>query len=102
MRAGLIRLTRFNLAIEMLFISGLGEDGINDTRIYVSISQSRCFSFQAKDLRLIAASLNGFNLAIEMLFISGQQWEVQEEVDDAVFQSRNRDAFHFSSTRTRN
>ena len=61
----------FNLVIEMLFISGQGviaheEDGDR----FVSISSSRCFSFQEDAEAAIASAL-------------------QE------FQSRHRDAFHF-------
>ena len=36
----------FNLAIEMLFISGIGMTATRATPCHVSISQSRCFSFQ--------------------------------------------------------
>ena len=59
----------FNLAIEMLFISGHCHPWMPTTHILVSISQSRCFSFQAN------AS--------------------PESVTSALFQSRNRDAFQF-------
>ena len=64
----------FNLAIEMLVISGYMDlEIINVEDIKVSISQSRCLSFQvlsrAADKR---HRLLRFNLAIEMLVISGE------------------------------
>ena len=43
----------------------------------VSISQSRCFSFQAFEFKIGEFGGDaGFNLAIEMLFISGKPVEV--------------------------
>ena len=61
----------------------------------VSISQSRCFSFQGRFGIQHARRLTiRFNLAIEMLFISGRSF-VDIASDAGVFQSRNRDAFHF-------
>ena len=59
----------FNLAIEMLFISG-------------ACSNRKPNSFCR------------FNLAIEMLFISGTV-KFCPPVAEVGFQSRNRDAFHF-------
>ena len=38
----------------------------------VSISESRCFSFQGHDSRAIAPSSSCFNLGIEMLFVSSE------------------------------
>ena len=69
------RCTRFNLAIEMLFISGIIE------------------------FRNLKMHIFGFNLAIEMLFISGGV-RMQRHCLRRRFQSRNRDAFHFRRTRT--
>ena len=86
----------------------------------VSISQSRCFSFQVADRdnrtdelgkfqyrnrdafhfrltnirRRRKPSGTGFNLAIEMLFISGPRYTPPDRTPDEKFQSRNRDAFH--------
>ena len=67
---------RFNLAIEMLVISGSREllDSFKFRK--VSISQSRCLSFQVMSGKLANRTL--------------------------MFQSRNRDACHFRSTRTTN
>ena len=62
----------FNLAIEMLVISGLGEP----------CGQAACQSF---------------NLAIEMLVISGEFAEAASLWKAHMFQSRNRDACHFRS-----
>ena len=59
----------FNLAIEMLFMSGQGDCGADG------------FTHSC------------FNLAIEMLFMSGQQGRLTFDAD-ILFQSRNRDAFH--------
>ena len=62
----------FNLAIEMLFISGLANG-------YPNVSPHRSFNLAIEmlfisgdgDWRTAAVSLSCFNLAIEMLFISG-------------------------------
>ena len=88
---------RFNLAIEMLVISGCKSSAVTVSANTVSISQSRCLSFQVAtthapsyqvaskfqsrnrdachfrelDFRLICRCLPSFNLAIEMLVISG-------------------------------
>ena len=63
-------------------------------RCNVSISQSRCLSFQD----LLSTNVDdwkiSFNLAIEMLVISGSSHET-DALAVAVFQSRNRDACHF-------
>ena len=60
----------FNLAIEMLVISGQWTEVILD-------------------------GLACFNLAIEMLVISGQLMLARCTGDAVLFQSRNRDACHF-------
>ena len=117
-----IRVYCFNLAIEMLFISGQHALRITDNRVrWVSISQSRCFSYQATCHRILPLRKIGFNLAIEMLFISGKSPNATDSAWRQVsisqsrcfsfqgnasssgstssrFQSRNRDAFHFRST----
>ena len=111
----------FNLAIEMLFISGPRHALQRQRRTNVSISQSRCFSFQAKrNGNCGNGAGSGFNLAIEMLFISGRRIRIpvggrwrsfnlaiemlfisgplpirRWRVAPFQFQSRNRDAFHF-------
>ena len=55
----------------MLFISG-AFDGLPRAPHRVSISQSRCFSFQVRRrLWKVPIRFTSFNLAIEMLFISG-------------------------------
>ena len=86
----------------------------------VSISQSRCLSFQgnggrgcrrlrlrfnlAIEMLIISGEAQiatmrehaiGFNLAIEMLIISGMHWAQGIAVGILLFQSRNRDAYHF-------
>ena len=70
--------------------------GVDDTG--VSISQSRCFSFQGMKL-VMSSSITAlrFNLAIERLFISGNSRDLPRASYVNVFQSRNRDAFHFRS-----
>ena len=61
----------------------------------VSISQSRCFSFQDDAPTALAeCTHHGFNLAIERLFSSGLDADVNLDIQ-VSFQSRNRDAFHF-------
>ena len=87
----------FNLVIEMLFISGAARKldtllainvSISSSRCfsfqvklltieeararYVSISSSRCFSFQERAARATSRAVKSFNLVIEMLFISGK------------------------------
>ena len=89
----------FNLAIEMLVISGFYGDAEAVNNTIVSISQSRCLSFQVVNLEAeIAGIMASFNLAIEMLVISGKPyrslWDLTTE-----FQSRNRDACHFRAGR---
>ena len=64
-------LRSFNLVIEMLFISGSARPQWTDWLRLVSISSSRCFSFQDACHRYHTAVPDGFNLVIEMLFISG-------------------------------
>ena len=69
-------LSSFNLGIEMLFISRMAIATVRfktASGIRVSISESRCFSFQdICDAAPYPASLFylSFNLGIEMLFIS--------------------------------
>ena len=85
----------FNLAIEMLVISGRRHVMRRKRASLVSISQSRCLSFQVPFV--IARQekcLPCFNLAIEMLVISGRNAGIKCE-QRALFQSRNRDACHF-------
>ena len=112
-------LARFNLAIEMLIISGCEHESAARHHIRVSISQSRCLSFQARwrevvmplsvgsfnlaiEMLVISGTIcprrttriSCFNLAIEMLVISGDSVAAQSS-RCASFQSRNRDACHF-------
>ena len=62
----------FNLAIEMLVISGWANQSFELPAYVVSISQSRCLSFQVLPKPALAsAAFTSFNLAIEMLVISG-------------------------------
>ena len=65
----------FNLAIEMLIISGSKICVCNSERhADVSISQSRCLSFQVNlSSSTVPAPFSSFNLAIEMLIISGRR-----------------------------
>ena len=66
---------RFNLAIEMLVISGSASKNSNNSSRPVSISQSRCLSFQGRKVKRLRQPIHlSFNLAIEMLVISGQHW----------------------------
>ena len=68
-----VRVSSFNLVIEMLFFSSY------DRRGYRQIS------------------LSGFNLVIEMLFFSRVRNELGTVKETTTFQSRNRDAFLFKS-----
>ena len=110
---------RFNLAIEMLVISGLTFASKCGIIYLVSISQSRCLSFQGTKPTTQLSLLSCFNLAIEMLVISGSRdspksvyWTMvsisqsrclsfqvkrflREDIELELFQSRNRDACHF-------
>ena len=71
----IVSVTCFNLAIEILVISGsLRQTGVS-TLCQVSISQSRFLSFQVIELPTVQAESDwSFNLAIEILVISGV-WE---------------------------
>ena len=66
---------------------------------FVSISQSRCLSFQVPAGAVIRLAI-GFNLAIEMLVISGNPSEWNNAAMPQTFQSRNRDACHFRTPAT--
>ena len=86
---------RFNLAIEMLVISGsLVAKHPTRATLAVSISQSRCLSFQDTHWMSLKSGSHCFNLAIEMLVISGVSF-VPSYAYTYLFQSRNRDACHF-------
>ena len=94
-----LKVSCFNLAIEMLFISGDKDAWIPVDTLHVSISQSRCFSFQVEEHPISINSVVSFNLAIEMLFISGLMiLKIYNPQETVKFQSRNRDAFHFRSS----
>ena len=118
---------RFNLAIEMLIISGLTKKNNSCAPFHVSISQSRCLSFQAgmdcgkpccsgmrvsiSQSRCLSFQVTNcrayllkevrFNLAIEMLIISGLSTANEKRCLHSMFQSRNRDAYHFRIEDTR-
>ena len=87
----------FNLAIEMLVISGGRKHSVTlPNSLSVSISQSRCLSFQDRSVGGVDRLLRlRFNLAIEMLVISGHSFVPCEMLSAKGFQSRNRDACHF-------
>ena len=116
----LVPTSGFNLAIEMLVISGARVGGAREAVLDVSISQSRCLSFQGKDMLMMQRALFRFNLAIEMLVISGRIKQLLQPIRYqrfnlaiemlvisgkelpvrlgslfGLFQSRNRDACHF-------
>ena len=85
----------FNLAIEMLFISGLERLKAIAALIEVSISQSRCFSFQVMILRSFRKASMNVSISQSRCF-SFQEGECDATSHRAsLFQSRNRDAFHF-------
>ena len=67
-----LRDKRFNLGIEMLFVSSdITQPQPCACKLHVSISESRCFSFQDLSSRLWIEGTNRcFNLGIEMLFVS--------------------------------
>ena len=67
----------------------------------VSISESRCFSFQVGVINAwrVHGILSRFNLGIEMLFISRSPSSSMPMYIMLWFQSRNRDAFHFKDAR---
>ena len=70
-----LRYFGFNLAIEMLVISGRVRVACKWNAFWVSISQSRCLSFQVRRRRRCRHTPhNRFNLAIEMLVISGTDY----------------------------
>ena len=79
----------------MLFISGTHRPRQPSPRLDVSISQSRCFSFQEEEAEINTLLNDCFNLAIEMLFMSGITPSNLSARAVHSFQSRNRDAFQF-------
>ena len=91
----------FNLGIEMLFISSFVNRRTRSKLLIsiVSISESRCFSFQVITGRFVRYDdrHQRFNLGIEMLFISRYRCFRFSTTQPLItmFQSRNRDAFHF-------
>ena len=88
----------FNLAIEMLFISGQISWLRQAVPIHVSISQSRCFSFQ-----VIKTSENRGEKCLKFQSRNRDAFHFRHETLRGTcaalmrFQSRNRDAFHFRS-----
>ena len=91
-----VRYSRFNLAIEMLFISGNARP-IPSAKVISSFQSRNRDAFHFRLLRAglgVAPAHFSFNLAIEMLFISGEK-RLGGKPARCPFQSRNRDAFHF-------
>ena len=86
----------FNLAIEMLFISGhVTTPQGAQVPILLSISQSRCFSFQGFLPRLRMHSVLTLSISQSRCFSFQAKSYRPETVIPTNFQSRNRDAFHF-------
>ena len=101
MRRGLITsMSCFNLAIEMLFSSGVRLIAAQELP-RVSISQSRCLSGQVGYTYLPRVPYYRFNLAIERLFRSGQNDVTVAYFYYQVFQSRHREAFQVRFPRRR-
>ena len=115
-----LRSTSFNLVIEMLFISGLHCLVVCVRRLHVFQSRNRdAFHFRSLTKTRALALIRCFNLVIEMLFISGKCFvhvrgsmhasfnlviemlfisgtvRLVRDGGQVMFQSRNRDAFHF-------
>ena len=67
----------------------------SDRYFQVSISESRCFSFQVPLRASPDPYLLSFNLGIEMLFVSSELKDNPVGNAGVKFQSRNRDAFRF-------
>ena len=85
----------FNLAIEMLFISGATDLFAWRYNGVVSISQSRCFSFQVSRQLVSLASARIVSISQSRCFSFQDKPELRLADFSFVFQSRNRDAFHF-------
>ena len=85
----------FNLAIEMLVISGQKEQQREwDKLEFQSRNRDACHFRLYEETADIYILKESFNLAIEMLVISG--WNrFFFSIDIQKFQSRNRDACHF-------
>ena len=93
------RLTRtqshgFNLAIEMLVISGERKPSTESLFICFNLA-IEMLVISGFQLKIVDAGYESFNLAIEMLVISGGQNSASTTAHKATFQSRNRDACHF-------
>ena len=90
----------FNLGIEMLFVSShhewLRQERV--TSILVSISESRCFSFQASAKSRRHLARLKFQISdIELLFNSSYRGSRSMLTGSFTFQAWNRDAFHFNA-----
>ena len=75
-----------------------GFGSCSDRGTLVSISESRCFSFQEALTTLPTPGVACFNLGIEMLFVSRGLGLAVMRFYCILFQSRNRDAFRFKSS----
>ena len=89
----------FNLAIERLFISGDRRILRSRHLIFVSISQSRCFSFQEKEELVKAFVDNVVSISQSRCFSFQGTGGSCGPATLYSFQSRNRDAFHFRKKR---
>ena len=84
----------FNLAIEMLVISGEQDGECVVVGIPVSISQSRCLSFQVE--YQVQQAIEGEYVSIsQSRCLSFQVLGCSKRTAYQKFQSRNRDACHF-------
>ena len=86
----------FNLAIEMLVISGDAQIAPREIHpCQVSISQSRCLSFQERSASGMRPAFAWFQSRNRDACHFRLNNDILTAVHDAMFQSRNRDACHF-------
>ena len=85
----------FNLAIEMLIISGLRGMLSLIGDFEVSISQSRCLSFQVVRVLTEEASMSYVSISQSRCLSFQDAYPADGEETVILFQSRNRDAYHF-------
>ena len=85
---------RFNLAIEMLIISGTTEPSVTKSKGTGFNLAIEMLIISGRNRRMSRRKSVCFNLAIEMLIISGIQ-PSSSTFTSFTFQSRNRDAYHF-------
>ena len=93
-RTRTMQMSCFHLVIEVLLVLRYNSSECHSENIFVSISESRCFWFQAKLVSIFQKTLSGFHLGIEVLLVSRKSKKLADDTK-VLFQSRNQGAFSF-------